>query len=67
MADYANLHFKNYVPDRHQQKDVDGKSSPIKSTSGTRTGWFCESTVDFTNGYHNWSPSGKILGKTFTG
>ena len=36
MADYVNLHFKNYIPDRHQRKDIGGKPSPIKSTRGTR-------------------------------
>ena len=33
-----HLYFKNCIPDRHQRKDIDEKSSSIKSTRGIRTG-----------------------------
>ena len=47
MADYANLHFKNCIPDkkRHQRKDIDGKSSSIKSTNFVKTLLVSQTTI----------------------
>ena len=38
-------------------KDIDRKSSPIKSTRGTPAGWFYENTFGIAKGYLDWSPS----------
>ena len=48
-------------------KDIDRKSSPIKSTRGTPAGWFYENTFGIAKGYLDWSRNGKVSGASFIG